>query len=1382
MPLATATPPRPVDASVLRKRLAAVRGRLRFVHMVRGLGWVIGLTLLSFVVAGLLDFRWALPSLIRALLLVGSLVGATLVALVYLILPLTERTDDLTLALKIEENYPSLNDCLATAVQFMEQGDDIPEGESDAMRRQALRQTLQKASGCDFLRIVDTRGLRLAGLTGVLAVAAVVTLVLLYPTQSATAAVRLLDPFGDHTWPGETQLTIDDPPSPIAVNQPFEVKGTVRGVIPAEGKVIIRQPGFADREQLVKILKEHEDEGKLLLRLSEAQVQRSFEFQVKANDATSRWYKIAVEPPPTLGLLDGKPSPQVRLDYPAYTDLPSPRFLQPGIGHIEAITGTVVTLRGAADRPLKRAWLEMRYDATHLSALLPLGAGNALEGLAPHLLLSVMQKPIEGTLSDDGTKFSFTFRPLLAGEYLLHLENSLGLRGSRPYELRLRPDPAPLVQMERPSPTKDLLIALPGADLPVDVLVEDATFAIKSVFLRYRTQRDAPARKLVLYSEPMAWRVLGGLAGNGIGAQLPHYRPTKLEIRRFLSLKRIAHPDGSPLKDGDTLFLQACADDFDTVNPNKEPGASHEVEVKIVDRNRFELALNQEQGKIQQEILRQRERQREVLKQVQAFKNKADRGEKLTPEDQRALIEAEKQQGVIQDRIGTPKEGLRAEVNKLLETLKQNGMQNSAVRDRMADIDAELARLAEKELPKIQAALTEARKAVDRTDNPTERKESSDKLRREAQARLDRAEAMKRNDPSVLEKAADKLDKEAKEADNKGNPDKARELRNEADQERTEAKDLQKNPVDPDKKETKEEINRLEQQAKDLKDMADKLEQQPPMGKEEVQKNLADARSGQAEVDRTLTDLLARLEPWTNNRELQGEARKILQEQKELNQKAQQMEKEQGGKTPMQLTPEQKSDKNNLAEEQKKLEDRVNQLVQKMKNVADEREKKDPQAAKDLRDVAKEAQKENIAGKMKQARDEIDKNKLNDANKSQQAAAASLEKVIKDLKDRDEDQLDRLVKKMKEAEAQLEKLQDDLERLKKQRKEAEKIADAKKREEELKRLEKEQERLAQKGQQLQQQIQQLRTERGGKAMEQAAQKLEDAVKQLQRREQNEQAQEQALDRLAEAQEAVERAREQAEEELGREQLVRVMDTLKALKARQDARIADAKEIWDEAQQKKELNRFHQERLQKLGDAEDNLAQETGEVAKRDLEHAPVFARMVQRAADAMKEASERARKVAKEKPALAALPDEELDRLMALAARRLDQVIKAVQDEVDSPQGGQANNGGEQGQDMGGDAPKSQPGDHIPPLAQLKLLRVLEKDVRQQMTEFKKDHPDVNNLPDEKAKARYQAILKQRQDVRELFEELNRPADEPDARPMPKPDGKPEPKPEGGKP
>ena len=53
-------------------------------------------------------------------------------------------------------------------------------------------------------------------------------------------------------------------------------------------------------------------------------------------------------------------------------------------------------------------------------------------------------------------------------------------------------------------------------------------------------------------------------------------------------------------------------------------------------------------------------------------------------------------------------------------------------------------------------------------------------------------------------------------------------------------------------------------------------------------------------------------------------------------------------------------------------------------------------------------------------------------------------------------------------------------------------------------------------------------------------------------------------------------------------------------------------------------------------------------------------------------------------------------------------------------------------QDMGG-GQRSAPGDHIPPLAQLKLLRVLEADVKQQLLDFRKDHPDVAKL-DETAK------------------------------------------------
>ena len=69
-----------------------------------------------------------------------------------------------------------------------------------------------------------------------------------------------------------------------------------------------------------------------------------FRFRITANDATfparGGWHEIQVLAPPRLAMLDGLPPPHVELDFPAYTDLPSPRRLSAGQGHIDAVAGT----------------------------------------------------------------------------------------------------------------------------------------------------------------------------------------------------------------------------------------------------------------------------------------------------------------------------------------------------------------------------------------------------------------------------------------------------------------------------------------------------------------------------------------------------------------------------------------------------------------------------------------------------------------------------------------------------------------------------------------------------------------------------------------------------------------------------------------------------------------------------------------------------------------------------------------------------------------------------------------------------------------------------------------------------------------------------------
>src|SRR5689334_19857942 len=107
-----ATPP--ADPTALQQRLAALRWRLRSVVTFRGACWVAALVLLAAALAGWLDWRLHLPAAVRALLLTGTLGAAGYVAYRHLLRPLASRADDLTLALRIEEHYPGLNDALAS--------------------------------------------------------------------------------------------------------------------------------------------------------------------------------------------------------------------------------------------------------------------------------------------------------------------------------------------------------------------------------------------------------------------------------------------------------------------------------------------------------------------------------------------------------------------------------------------------------------------------------------------------------------------------------------------------------------------------------------------------------------------------------------------------------------------------------------------------------------------------------------------------------------------------------------------------------------------------------------------------------------------------------------------------------------------------------------------------------------------------------------------------------------------------------------------------------------------------------------------------------------------------------------------------------------------
>jgi hypothetical protein len=1231
-------------------RLASLRRWLRFVVAARGLSWLLALALGAAVLVGWLDWRIHLPSLVRAIVLTGTLGAMAYVALRFLLRPLKTSADDLSLALRIEDLNPSLKDSLASTVEFLEQSADAPQLDSARLRQETVQRTLRQVEDLDFYGVVSTRGVPSAGLSLVAAGVLAFLLMFLYPAQAGTALARLANPFGSRDWPKKTRLDIRAP-ARVARGEPFEIQGSAHGVIPPQA--VVEYEGGLTAKQACPILPGKEPHSGTWMARRD-RVERSFRFQVQANDAVSDWQEVAVLPPPVLAPLDGRVSPLVHLDYPAYTDLP-PHDLPDGSGNIEAVAGTVATWRAATDRPVAKAWIEYRPEHPHVgpaSFLAVLGASHPASFLCLTASGQAIWDRLPLQVDSTGRVLSLEFVPRVSGLYALRLEDDSGLGTARLFDLRIFRDPEPTVTLERPSSTHDSLDVLPGAEITLQAIVEDPQFAVRSVVLEYRCRKNDPPRRLPLYDHAAVGTALPPLLCSLAGQPLPvpalRLRPQRLRVTRRFELDQFKHLDGSGLKEGDVLTLLVAADDFDDVSVGKKPGRSHEMELRLVDRSALEMLMSKAQGQVQQDLVRLRQMQREALQKVIGPEQQWRNTGKLREQDLDQLFQAEQIQQQIRARVGSEREGLRAEVARILQTLKDNHLPRSGTNERMETVAAELERIAQENLEQIEPNLARARK----------------------------------------EEAAGQGKKPA---------------------------DGQTGP-------------------------------------------LREARRHQEEVENTLGELLKLLEPWGSINEIKGDAKSILQDQRKLFQETRSLDKDgTRGKKPEELTPEQKALLDKAAQWQSKLAERAADLLGKMDRIGADRREKDGPLAEALKAAADQGRKDGLGEQMKEAGAKIGKNQLGDAGQAQQQALDILGKMVQALEERREEELDRLRKQLKEAQEKLADLIQRQEQLRKKIKQAEQLADLAQRREELKRLSREQEKLQKEAQEMLRELTRLRMDRAKQALGEAGERMAELSRRLDQNEPTEDTQEETLDRLNEARRELQREQKEVEEELAREKLAKVADEIKRLQERQNAALAEGARIDRAVLQRKGWDRGLLRSLNDLSSTQKELSEETESVARGKLAGAPVFARILTRSAEAMQRAAEHVRnhfEQARDNPE-SIDPDPEAPKQQAEAARRLQQLLDALQPEKGLGLRGPPPSG----DDQPGRGARRRPGDEsLSVLAQLKGVRLLQQELNEKTEAFARRYPDPAKLPPP-ALRELDGLHQEQRELVELFEELTKPGD-----------------------
>jgi len=1295
-----------------RKRAILLAGTLRWVAVVVG----------CFGTACALDVAFHLPGFVRALFLVGTLVAAGALALRDVFGPSRRTVKPIGVAMLLEERFPKFNDALASAVEFSAMTPKEKPA-SARFRKVAIARATNALERFELGEIVPSgRAWRAFGLA-MLALLIAAPLALANTARAKHAAIRFVDPYGAHPWPTKTQIRVTQPaqfPLRLAKGDALDIHFRVQGVIPDQATLSVRFDNGNGFEEVAALTPPEGKKGTVegQFRLDAHRIPRDFEFRLSANDGGTDWLKVDVAPPPKLVPVEGRASPQMHLTFPRYTDL-APADLPDGASAVEAVHGTRIRFRAAADRRIVSAALvpQVEREGLELAASVAGLAGtNPFAALGSQLLADDVPKDIPVTVGGaDGTRLDAEFVPHIAGLYNLRFTDETGLSGSRMLDFRFTPDPAPIISMDRPLLGQDPQVLLPTASVMVQARAEDRTFAVRRLVVEYRFgDANAPMRELLL-AEPQSGPSAPQFAILGFAASVDHStldrvrlaKPIALAGAMTIPLSRFRKSDGTPPADGDTLVVAAAATDFDDITALKEPGRSKPAfEIRIVSKVGLDGLLQLELGKLRPQVLKLREEQRAVRERTDEA-NRAAQDGKLTPDEVAKLNQAEKDQRAIQNQIADPRDGLKAQAQKLKDLVQANTLPRSPTTDRVEAVAEDLARIADQNLDPIDQAIAKAKNETDKGPKP-----DAKKVAEELKAAVKEQKAAE----TTLDLVLKQLEQWAGAGELRAEALNLKDQTNKAGEQGAKATDKVK-PGKPAEQLKPGEKAQLDRAADKFNQLADRAA--AALGKAE---RLAAEKEAQAQ-------------------DLQAQADAKAEEAKKAAAEA-----------------EMQSKGSDAADDAKAKADGARAEVDELKKRA-----KQAQAEADaLRAAVQKAGGQELVEDLRTAGKELQQNNPAQSNDAKQSAADKLAKLAEALGEKPEETGDELKKKKQTAD-DIDKLAAEQDELRKKAKAAGMIPDETKRKDELAKLAREQEKLKKKTEAAAEKLTRDRQQDAADKLRQSAEQMDAAKKELENGMVPQEKQDDALQKLDEAVTKLDKDREKDAAKLSQEKREELAERLKALRDRLKASDGEAGRI--QADVLKEMG-WDRAKIAGVGDLEDRtkgIAEELRGFAEKQLEPLPVFKQLTEQAASL----TEKSGKLFGERkaeildaagqhfdPKAEAATDDRTRRPLRTALRRLDHILESISEKPkpmpmgappmpDMPPGGDMPPMPEGGMKPGG----------IPPLAQLKALRAIQVEVNERTASLAKLQPDKSKLNDAD-REELDELERTQRDVAELLEKL----------------------------
>ena len=363
-------------------------------------------------------------------------------------------------------------------------------------------------------------------------------------------------------------------------------------------------------------------------------------------------------------------------------------------------------------------------------------------------------------------------------------------------------------------------------------------------------------------------------------------------------------------------------------------------------------------------------------------------------------------------------------------------------------------------------------------------------------------------------------------------------------------------------------------------------------------KDALDSVSGdQKEAIRSLRGMLSDLSQWRNERNLNADLRGLTGDQQALSTATAEVGQKTLTRSQAELTDQERADLAKLASRQQQVADDVDAFQERLKETIEKAATSQPDVSEAFQKALETIEESGLAGEMRQAANDLNRNRIGDAVSAQQKFVETMRKIQDELDQREVTDTETLVKKLNESRQDLAAARNLQETLQKKAEAVSNMEDSAERDVQLEQLRREQQKLREGLEEALRRLQRLQSS-ASEPTSRAAQQMNNAESDLANGDPEEAVERmnETLDNLEQAERELAADQKAVEEQLAREQMEKLADQLKSLLVRQQAAIGETQRLQLEFEAAGKWSRARLKSLRNLTETQQDLLNETNDAA------------------------------------------------------------------------------------------------------------------------------------------------------------------------------------------